>query len=306
MTATRLVARRIEKVWGRRDLPDVFGPVSPEGDPVGEVWFEDPRGGRPDLLVKYLFTSEPLSIQVHPDDAKADKLGLPSGKDEAWLVLKADAGATIGIGLRETIGRDALRKAAAEGTIGELVDWHPVSAGDSFYSPAGTVHSIGPGLSLIEVQQNVDITFRLYDHGRDRDIQLEEGVAASSPGPYKQPLVPYLLTPGREILADGPAFVLERWHAPGAGMIQVGAGRPVWVIGIADGGSIDGQPITAGSAWLVESAVELVTDQVSDLLVAYPGKGLLGFAAFAWTPTSLADFRRRRFRDAPKGLKKAG
>jgi mannose-6-phosphate isomerase len=305
MTATRLVARRIEKVWGRRDLPAVFGPVSPQGDPVGEIWFEDPRGGRPDLLVKYLFTSEPLSIQVHPDGAAADKLGLPSGKDEAWLVLRAEAGATIGIGLRETVGREELRQAAAEGTIGDLVDWHHVAAGDSFYSPAGTVHSIGPGLALIEVQQNIDVTYRLYDHGRDREIQLDEGVAAASPAPYRQPLVPYVLTPGREILADGPAFVLERWRAAGTGMLQAKAGRPVWLIGVADGGRIDGQPIAAGTAWLAESAVELELEPASDLLIAYPGQGLLSFGAFAWAPASLADFRRRRFRDAPKGLKKA-
>jgi hypothetical protein len=172
-------------------------------------------------------------------------------------VLRAEAGATIGIGLRETVGREELRQAAAEGTIGDLVDWHHVAAGDSFYSPAGTVHSIGPGLALIEVQQNIDVTYRLYDHGRDREIQLDEGVAAASPAPYRQPLVPYVLTPGREILADGPAFVLERWRAAGSGMLQAKAGRPVWLIGVADGGRIDGQPITAGTAWLAESAVEL-------------------------------------------------
>ncbi len=305
MTATRLVARRTEKVWGRRDLPACFGPVSPDGDPIGEIWFEDPRGGRPELLIKYLFTAEPLSIQVHPDDAAAEALGLPSGKDEAWLVLTADDDATIGIGLREPIGSDVLRRAAADGSIGDLVEWQKVSAGDSFYSPAGTIHSIGPGLSLIEVQQNVDVTYRLYDHGRARDIQIDDGVAAAAPGPYRQPLQPYVLTPGREILADGPAFVLERWRAPGAGMLQVRPDRPIWLVGIADGGRIDGQPITAGCAWLIDSAVELVADERSDLLIGYPGQGLLGFAAFAWAPSTVTDFRRRRFRDAPKGLRQA-
>ncbi len=168
MTATRLVARRIEKPWGRRDIPAVFGTVASDGEPIGEIWFEDPQGGRPELLIKYLFTSEPLSIQVHPDAAAAEDLGLPSGKDEAWLVLDAEPTSTIGIGLREPIGREALRACAADGGIEGLINWHPVKAGDSFYSPAGTVHSIGPGLSLIEVQQNVDVTFRLYDFGRPR------------------------------------------------------------------------------------------------------------------------------------------
>ncbi len=305
MTAIRLVARRIEKPWGRRDLPPVFGPVSPQGEPIGEIWFEHPLGRAPELLIKYLFTSEPLSIQVHPDGAAAETLGLPSGKDEAWLVLEAETGASIGIGLREPIGREALRDAAADGSIGDLVDWRGVGAGDSFYSPAGTIHSIGPGLTLIEVQQNVDVTYRLYDHGRARAVQLDAAIEAAAPGPYRQPLQPYALTPGREVLADGPAFVLERWRAPGAGLLQVRPDKPLWIVGVSDGGRIDGQPITAGAAWLVEGAIELVTEEGSDILLAYPGKGVRSFAAFAWAPANLAEFRRRRFRDAPKRLKKA-
>jgi mannose-6-phosphate isomerase len=159
---------------------------------------------------------------------------------------------------------------------------------------------------LIEVQQNVDVTYRLYDYGRDREIQLDDGVAAAVPEPYRQPLQPYMLTPGREILADGPAFVLERWRAPGAGMLQVRPDKPLWLVGVSDGGRIDGQPITAGSAWLIDSAVELVADADSDILIGYPGKGLRSFAGFAWEPTNVSDFRRRRFRDAPKGLRQAG
>jgi mannose-6-phosphate isomerase len=306
MTAIRLVARRIEKPWGRHDIPAVFGTAGDGGEPVGEVWFEDPRGGHPELLVKYLFTSQPLSIQVHPDAAAADPLGYPSGKDEAWLVLAAEPGAKIGIGLRDRTDAQSLREAATDGSIGSLVHWHPVKAGDSFYSPAGTVHSIGAGLSLIEVQQNVDVTFRLYDFGRPRALQLDAALAVAEPGPYTQPLQPYVLTPGREILADGPAFVLERWRGAGAGIIQVRPGKPLWVVGVGRGGRLDGKKIEAGSAWLVEGSVELIAEPRSDLLIAYPGRGLRSFAAFAWETPSVIDFRRRRFRDSPKGLKKAG
>ncbi|HEX8443129.1 MAG TPA: class I mannose-6-phosphate isomerase [Allosphingosinicella sp.] len=306
MNTIRLNARRIEKPWGRRDIPAIFGSATPDGEPVGEVWFEDPRGGRPELLVKYLFTSQPLSIQVHPDAAAADPLGYPSGKDEAWLVLDAEPEAKIGIGLRDETDAQSLREAATDGSIERLVDWHPVAAGDSFYSPAGTVHSIGAGLSLIEVQQNVDVTFRLYDFGRARALQLDAALAVAQPGPYTQPLQPYVLTPGREILADGPAFVLERWRGPGAGMLQVRPGKPLWLVGVGRGGRLDGKKIEAGSAWLVEGSVELVAEPRSDLLIAYPGRGLRSFAAFAWETPSVLDFRRRRFRDSPKGLKKAG
>jgi mannose-6-phosphate isomerase len=306
MTAIQLVARKIEKPWGRRDIPATFGPVAADGHPVGEIWFEDPRGSRPELLIKFLFTSEPLSIQVHPDDAAAEALGLCSGKDEAWLILDAEPDASIRIGLRQELGVDALARAAGDGTIEQLVDWHPVESGDSFYSPAGTVHSIGAGLSLIEVQQNVDVTFRLFDFGRQRQLQVEAALATAHPAPYRKPLQPYMLNAGREILANGPAFVMERWRGAGAGKLEVGPDKPLWLVGIGGGGSIDGKPIEAGSVWLVEGDVDLVTETASDILVAYAGKEIQSFAAFGRHPTNLIEFRRRHFRDALKTLRKAG
>lgn len=306
MTAIRLVARTIAKPWGRHDIPAVFGGGVGDGEPVGEVWFEDPRGSQPELLIKYLFTSQPLSIQVHPDTTAAERLGHKSGKDEAWLVLNAEPDASIGCGLRAEVTPEQLREAATSGAIEELVEWHRVKAGDSFYSPAGTVHSIGAGLSLIEVQQNVDVTFRLFDFGRPRTLQLDAAIAAAQPGPYTQPLQPYLLAPGREILADGPAFVLERWRGAGAGLLEVRPSKPVWIVGIGRGGRVDGKRIEAGAAWLVEGGVELVLEPRSDILVAYAGRGVRRFAGFAWTAPTVLNFRRRRFRDAGKDLKKAG
>src|SRR5690606_27464023 len=158
MRAIRLETRRVAKPWGRRRLWPGLGDVPAGGAPVGEVWFQPPDGSDPDLLVKYLFTSERLSIQVHPDDEAARARGHPRGKDEAWLVLDAEPGATIGLGLIEAIDRDTLRRAALDGSIERLLDWRPVKAGDFFYSRAGTIHAIGPGLTLVEVQQNVDLT----------------------------------------------------------------------------------------------------------------------------------------------------
>src|SRR5688500_4828840 len=105
MNAVRLVTRRVEKPWGRRDLLPAFGEVVPDGEPVGEIWFEDPRGGDPELLIKYLFTSEKLSIQVHPNDDEARARGHKRGKEEAWLVLDAEPDALIGIGLRERVDK---------------------------------------------------------------------------------------------------------------------------------------------------------------------------------------------------------
>src|SRR3546814_2738640 len=91
------------------------------------------------------------------------------GKDEAWLILAAEPDSTIALGTKRPVGREELRDAALDGSIEDLLDWKPVKAGDFYYSPAGTVHAIGAGITLIEVQQNVDLTYRLYDYGRPRD-----------------------------------------------------------------------------------------------------------------------------------------
>ena len=272
MSATRLITKRVEKPWGRFDLWRGF--ANAEGkEPIGEIWFEQPGGGDPELLVKYLFTSERLSIQVHPDDAAARAKGYPRGKDEAWVVLAAEPHACIAIGMLEVITPEELRAAALDGTIETLVDWKAVKAGDVFYSPAGTVHAIGPGLTLVEIQQNVDLTYRLYDYGRPRELHLEEGIAVSDPVPYVAPHIPHELTPGRTILADGPAFVLERWNLAGAGSLA-GDGRPLWLVPLTGGGTIDREPFEAGGVWLVEEGTQLSLDPGTDMLVAYPGAGV--------------------------------
>jgi len=279
MPATRLSTKRVEKPWGRRDLWPGFADVGEGGDPVGEVWFEVPgrKDGAedgPELLIKYLFTSDKLSVQVHPTDAQAREKGFPRGKSEAWVILDADPHASIALGTTRVMSRDELRHAAEDGSIEQLLDWKAVKKDDSFMTPAGTIHAIGPGLTLIEVQQNVDLTYRLYDYGSGRELHLDDGVAASDPVPYVAPYKPHELSPGREILADGPAFVLERWTEKGAGRLA-GDGRPLWLVPIAGKGTIDGQDIAAGEAWLVDgdAALDLGTDM--DMVVAYPRGGVV-------------------------------
>lgn len=273
MTVTRLETRRVEKPWGRRDIPAAFGAVDEGAEPVGEVWFEDPRGTEPELLIKYLFTSERLSIQVHPGDEAARAAGYPRGKDEAWVVLRAEPDATIGIGLRQPTSLEDLREAARDGRIEEMMDWRPAGAGDTYYSSAGTVHALGPGLVLIEVQQNVDLTYRLYDYGRPRELHLEEGIAVARPEPYVAPFEPYEAAPGREILASGPAFVLERWTAAADG--RVDPGKPVWIVPVSGRGKVDEEALEAGKAWLIEGAAQVTFEEGADMLVAYPGSGVV-------------------------------
>lgn len=270
MALTRLIERRVEKVWGRRDLPPAFGSVADGAEPVGEIWFEDPAGRDLPLLVKYLFTSEKLSVQVHPDDEAARAAGHDRGKDEAWLVLDAEPGATIGIGLREEIGKDSLRAAALDGSIEHLLDWRSVAAGDFYFSPAGTIHAIGPGVALIEIQQNVDLTYRLYDYGRPRELHLDAAINAADPRPYVPPVRPLSTAADREILAEGHAFTIERWRGKAERLLEPGEG-PSWLIPVSGSATADGQELAPGSVWLATGSLPLMLDEGSELLLAYPG-----------------------------------
>ena len=200
----KLEKRMVEKVWGRDHLPPPFS--APEGKRIGEIWFEPPPE-QSDLLVKYLFTSEKLSVQVHPGEDNARE-GEES-KEECWLVLHAEPGATLAIGFDEEITPEAMGRAAEDGSIEDLLTWHKVNAGDIFHLEPGTVHAIGPGLSLVEVQQNSDTTFRLYDYGRPRELHLERAldVAVGAPFPAASKGTVKSRAP---TLIDGRKFRLDR------------------------------------------------------------------------------------------------
>ncbi|HYG46351.1 MAG TPA: class I mannose-6-phosphate isomerase [Allosphingosinicella sp.] len=297
MTASRLASRQVEKLWGRAELPQSFGAASAGGEPIGEIWFQDGRGPEADLLVKYLLTREKLSIQVHPDDEAARAAGHRRGKDEAWIVLEAEPGARIGLGLKHRVGKAALRAAIDEGRIEELVDWREAAAGDFFYSPAGTIHALGPGLTLVEIQQNVDLTYRLYDYGRDRALQVEAAVASARPEPWaERPRREF--GPGREIMCEGGAFVVERWTRAAGGRLAGEVERPVWLIPVRGGGLIDGEALEPPSVWLVEDQSRVRIDEGSEVIFAYPGATVIE-ALFVDTRQGPAVERldeRRRYR----------
>ncbi len=204
--AIKLDTHLVSKPWGRTVLPKPF--VNPGTDKIGEIWFQSDDAPEMPLMVKYLFTSEKLSIQVHPNDSQAQAVGQKSGKEECWLVLDAEPGACLGIGTRRPLDADELRGAALSGEIEELMEWKPVQRGDFFYIPAGTVHAIGAGVSLIEIQQNADITYRLYDYGRPRELHLDDGVAVSKAEPYSNSLQRSVDFAQDQTLVDGPLFRL--------------------------------------------------------------------------------------------------
>ena len=174
-------------------------------DPIGEIWFDAPPP-LSEILAKYLFTGEKLSVQVHPTPTNS-----PTGtsKDECWLVTEARPDAILAVGFRKTYELEEIEAAALSGSISHMLEWRAARKDDFYYVPSGTVHAIGPGLTLVEVQQNSDITHRLYDYGRPRALHLGEALRSLIPGPYDEGLR-RRVSPGRtERLVEGPYFALD-------------------------------------------------------------------------------------------------
>lgn len=224
----KLERRYVEKPWGRTQLPPMFD--APHGMRVGEVWFTG--GGDLPLLAKYIFTSEALSVQVHPNDEQARARGLRNGKSECWYILGAEPGSTIALGLKHEMEGDALKGAALDGSIEQLLDWKEVHGGDFIFVPAGTVHAIGGGLSLLEFQQNSDTTFRLYDYGRPRELHVDDAVSVARREPIPNALTSHPAGTDAKLL-DGPHFTLvqtrrdalqdrQRWVLPIRGEVRSG------------------------------------------------------------------------------------
>jgi mannose-6-phosphate isomerase len=233
----------VEKPWGRDDVPTPFG--APADQRIGEVWYEAADGSPLPLLVKWLFTSEKLSIQVHPSDDQARARGLPSGKEECWYIVSAEPGAVLGMGTKQPLTSDELRAASLSGEIEALMDWKPVKAGDYFYIPAGTVHAIGAGITLVEVQQYADITYRLYDYGRPRELHLDDGVAVSKAAPYADPRSGHVA--GNAQLVDGPHFKL--WLVDDReAFMAVPVDRRRWIVPLEGPGAGQCHLLEAGEA----------------------------------------------------------
>lgn len=289
-----------ERPWGVRDLRPVYTKVVNE--PIGESWltWEDnrvangPLAGqsigdlakryrrelvgslayyedRFPLLIKFLFPGDKLSVQVHPDDAGAQKYGQPCGKTECWYVLRAEPGAQVALGLKAGVTLEEFRKSIEETRAEELLNWVDVFAGDMLYVAAGTVHTIGGGMILVETQQTSDITYRLYDYGRPRELHLDQGVAVADGRPYQPSLHRRLPPGGSAQLVDGEHFRLDRIAGhPDAVQVERYRGQPVLVIPLS--GAV-GTPLGAvhpGECGCVASIDDLAFDSRALALLAQP------------------------------------
>ena len=195
-------------------------------------------------------TSEKLSVQVHPSDAQAEASGETArtgygGKEECWLVIDAEPGATLGVGFHVDVDAETMRQAALDGSIEDMLVWHEVKPGDFFYIAANTVHAIGAGVSLIEIQQNSDITYRLYDYGRPRELHLEQGIAVSKGAPLDPADRRHIPDHGTVELARGPYFTAHRLDGlPDAALLAEYAG-PLLVIPRVGEVLLDGEALRA-------------------------------------------------------------
>ena len=243
------------RVWGYQDLRPWFDVQATDG-PIGEAWLTGDmclvatgahKGKRLDelfraeheallgpgvretdspLLVKLIFAKEKLSVQVHPDDAMAQKYGDARGKTECWYALAADPGAQVAVGLKPGVSVRQVEKGIHEGTLEESLNILPVAKGDMIFVDAGTVHAIWPGAVLLETQQNCDLTYRMYDYGRPRELHIEKAMEATRLTTQAGKVAPKQLA-DRAMLIDAGYFRMEKMeierertgadlHPPGA------------------------------------------------------------------------------------------
>jgi len=274
MAAEQASAQLVCKPWGSTNLRP-WSNVEHDGVPIGELWFQrtDKNAPDPALLLKLLFTTQPLSIQVHPNDAFAQSIGLANGKTEAWYILSAAPHAEVAIGLKRLIASTELRAAIADGSVVDMVQWRPVQRGDVYSVSAGTVHAIGAGIVLVEIQQRSDATFRIFDYERQRDLHVENALAVADLGPAEEQSPPEELSDSRTALIASQYFVLEKISLPPGSRWALHARRETWMLVLEGGGRIGITDVSMGDVMFVEA--ERVDIQVGpdglDGLLAYPG-----------------------------------
>ena len=239
----RLEPEFVERIWGTPDLRPWYDHVTePDVTPIGEVWLTgdackvatgpltgqtlgeifavhgeamlgaeaaEIMQGQSPLLLKVIFAKEKLSVQVHPDDKLAQKYGQPRGKTECWYALAADSGAEVAAGLLPGVTLADVERGVADETLEKSLNVLPVAAGDMVFVDAGTVHAIWPGSILLETQQNCDLTYRLYDYGRPRELHVAKALEAIRLTTGAGKIAPEVL-PDRAVLVDRAYFCVEK------------------------------------------------------------------------------------------------
>jgi mannose-6-phosphate isomerase len=290
--------------WGSLSLAPFFPDMSKLAEPIGEAWmtgsecrfvtgpfagqklgdawpvmsaeWKGPHTGSAGsfpLLIKFIFTEDKLSVQVHPDDdyaSRHEQAAGGRGKTEMWYAVRARPGAEVLVGLKPSVTRHSFERAIADGTAENCLEHIPLQPGDAVFVPAGTAHTIGPGLVLCEIQQHSDLTYRVYDYhrrdaqGRTRELHVEKALEVIRFGEQRggkvHPVRVQYGAVSETHLTTCQYFSAERWEfaepiAPvcpgehfdllifleGSGQIQWGAAR---------------EPYGPAQVWLIPAALE--------------------------------------------------
>ena len=240
----RVEPRFTARVWGFRDLRPWYDRVA-EDQPIGEVWLTGddcliatgPHAGKrlaalfseaseallgrgapsadSPLLIKTIFAREKLSVQVHPDDKMAQKYGQPRGKTECWYALAAEPGAEVAVGVKPGTTLEQIEEEIHAGTLEASLNAVPIAAGDVIFVDAGTIHAIWPGSILLETQQNCDLTYRMFDYGRGRELHIAKSLEATKLTTRAGKIAPRPLA-DRTVLIDVEYFRVERVPVEGS------------------------------------------------------------------------------------------
>jgi mannose-6-phosphate isomerase len=274
MMIEHAIAHPLQKPWGVADSR----PWSSAGrgdNTIGEIWYERSSLAAlaPSLLLKLLFTNQPLSIQVHPDDAYAQSIGLSNGKTEAWYVLRADPHAKVALGLKRRLTPQELRRAADDGSISDLVVWYEVCAGDTVFVPAGTIHAIGAGLVIAEIQQRSDATFRLFDYGRGRELHIDNAIAVADAGYADIHVARTQVTASRTLLTSNAHFTFEKIDLEPNSVWCLEAKRESWLLVLSGSARVSSFNIAIGDAVFAHSDLVNIRTGTTGLsgLLAYAG-----------------------------------
>ncbi len=243
----RLEPSYVRKLWGvTGGLP---GPK--DSQPLGEIVFTEDD---PALIVKWLQTSEPLSVQVHPTGVN----GGPR-KSEWWFITEARPGAYLYLGINQQIGAAELERRARDGSILDVLQRIEPRAGESYLVPAGTIHALGPGLTVLEVQEPCDITYRLYDYGRDRPLHIAESLDAA-------------IRERRAIVSEPAAatpFRIKLLTLAAGGTHALKAGD-VYLSVLSGSGMFDGRAFAATECWRSRGETHIAATAPTRLLLAEP------------------------------------
>ena len=269
-------------IWGGTRLPEGYGKRS-EARPVAESWElslhpdgETQVNGVPlhacvtpealgencakfsffPMLIKLIDAKENLSVQVHPDDSYALARENSLGKTEAWYIVEAAEGAGIYLGFRRAVSREEVERAIAEGTLCELMNFYPVRQGECYFIPAGTIHAIGAGCLIYEVQQNSNLTYRVYDYNRRdkngnlRELHVEKALQVLRFEKHEKP-APSPTYSEQHVLAECPYFRATQYTVSGSGTLQAPQRSFLCITCVKGQGTLAGQAVCCGDSFFV-------------------------------------------------------